>query len=253
MKPTTDIAENKKRLWTPILIEMFEDALETIALWNPELKDLVSEDESWSIGIKWPSSTPKEDPVMQSSLLNRLNANAISLTTYLEEMGEGKEELDRIKQDLQDPITASIVSKQVGMWVQTNHFPPSSEPQPKVNVSLRGDLTPQQEGNLADQIGFQDGPFPATIGPQGTQGRIAQENQANEGFLEGDFPNQQPVTIGPDGQPVSTEAPQQDQRPQTASAAQNQPGQQPASQPGTGAPPVSPEGAAATQAQNRGA
>jgi len=252
MKPTTDIAENKKLLWTPILVKMFEDTLETIALWNTELKDVVDPDDNWSIAIKWPNASPKEDPVMQTGLLNRLNANAISLTTYLEELGEGKEELDRIKQDLQDEITASIVSKQVGIYVQNKYFAGDGKPQPKVNVSLRGDLTPQQEGNLADQIGFQDGPFPATIGPQGVQGRLAQENQANEGFLEGEFPNQTPITINEQGQPVPN-APTEDNRQQQATQTNNQPGQQPMSQPGTGAPAVSPEGSIATEAQNRGA
>jgi hypothetical protein len=84
------------------------------------------------------------------------------------------------------------------------------------------------------------------------QGRLAQENQANEGFLEGEFPNQTPITINEQGQPVPN-APTEDNRQQQATQTNNQPGQQPMSQPGTGAPAVSPEGSIATEAQNRGA
>lgn len=113
MKPTSDIAEAKKQLWTPILIEIFTDALETIALWKQDIKDLVPDNEDWSLKIMWPSVMQKEDPVYQSMLLNRFNAGTMSLQSYLEAQGENKEEIDRIRDEMNDPVTAAILGHQL--------------------------------------------------------------------------------------------------------------------------------------------
>jgi hypothetical protein len=251
MKPTSDIAEAKKQLWTPILKQIFRDALETIALHKPEVKDIVAEDDNWNLKVMWPSLMQKEDPVYQQMLLNRKNAGVISIQSYLEAQGESKEELDRIRDEMNDPITAAIHGNLLQMLAQNLIAPPSDDiPQPKTTISLRGDLTPQQEANLATQQGFNDGPFPPSMGPQGLPGRMAQLNEDNEGLLEGDFPNQKPITRGPDGQPVGME---QQPQGQAATVAQNQEGQGVVSQPGTGATQASPQGALNQQAQNQGA
>lgn len=118
MKPTSDIAEAKKQLWSPIIVELFTDALETIAQFVPEVKDAITGDD-WSLRVMWPSVMQKEDPVYQSMLLNRFNAGTMSLQSYLEAQGETKEELDRIKDEMNDPVTAAILGKQLPMVAQT--------------------------------------------------------------------------------------------------------------------------------------
>jgi hypothetical protein len=250
MKPTSDIAEAKKQLWGPVIEQMFTDALETIAQFNNDLKDITTGD--FELKVMWPSVMQKEDPVFQQMLLNRFNSNTISLQSFLEQQGETKEEVDRIRDELEDPVTASILGKMLGALAQQKIAPPDQAPQPQVKVNLRGDLTPQQEANLATQQGFNEGPFPPSMGPQGGQGLIAQENADNVGFLNGDpFQGGTPITRGPDGKPVGMQ--QQDQRPQQATPAQNQEGQGVASQPGSGATPVSAEGAIAQDNQQAGA
>lgn len=246
MKPTSDIAENKKQLWGPILMEMFTDALETVAEYDDTLKGIIDED--WNLKVQWPSVMQKEDPVYQQMLLNRFNAGTMSLQTYLENQGETKEEIDRIRNELDDPVTAAIVGRQLGLYVQNVIAPPSDAPaDPKVNVSLRGDLTPSQEANLAYKHGFNNEPFPPTMGPQGGQGLIAQENVDNEGLLTGNaFQGGKPIYKNPEGQTVPGV-------PQINTQANNQEGTGVVSQPGSGATPVSPEGALNQVNQQSGA
>lgn len=119
MKPTSDIAEAKKQLWAPVIVQLFKDALETIALNKPELKDLVSEDDNWSLKVMWPSVMQKEDPVYQSMLLNRFNAGLMSVQSYMEAQGDTREEIDRIKDEVTDPITSAIIGKQLPLIAQT--------------------------------------------------------------------------------------------------------------------------------------
>lgn len=257
MKPTSDIAEAKKQLWAPILIQLFQDALETLALWKDEFKELAGDD--FTLKVMWPSLMQKEDPVYQQMLLNRKNAGVISVQSYLEAQGESKEELDRIKEEMKDPITAAIHGNMLNMVAEQLIAPPTNEnPAPKTTISLRGDLTPQQEANLATQQGFNDGPFPPSMGPQGQQGRVAQENQDNEGFLTDDaFAGGKPITRGPDGQPVgmqkSDKADGSQPNAQMTTPANNQPGQGVASQPGSGATTTSAQGALNQTNQNNGA
>lgn len=118
MKPTSDIAEAKKQLWTPVMVELFSDALELVAAHNPDLADLVSEDDSWNLKVNWPSVLQKEDPVYQSMLLNRFNAGTMSLQSYLEAQGESHEEVERIKDEMTDPLTAAILGKQMPALAQ---------------------------------------------------------------------------------------------------------------------------------------
>lgn len=254
MKPTSDIAEAKKQLWTPIIIQLFEDALETIAQYEPAVRDLIGDDDNYSLKVMWPSLMQKEDPVFQQMLLNRKNAGLISIQSYLEAQGETKEELDRIRSEMQDPITASIHGNQLPVIAQQLIAPPSDKPQVKTNINLRGDLTPGQEANLAHQAGFNDGPFPPSMGPQGLQGLTAQENYDNQGFIQGgkqDGP--QPINRGPDGSPIGPGAGGQQGQAQVTTQAQNQEGQGVMSQPGSGATTATPQGALNQTAQNQGA
>lgn len=120
MKPTSDIAEAKKQLWSPIITQIFADALETLAEYEPDTYgELVADDEPWSLKVMWPSIMQKEDPIFQNMLLNRFNAGLMSVQTYLEQQGETKEELDRLREELVDPITSAIIGKQTPQLAQT--------------------------------------------------------------------------------------------------------------------------------------
>lgn len=184
IKPTTDVAEAKKALWQPILTQIFKDAIATLALVDSSVKQIADGD--WTLRIMYPSVLQKEDPVYQQMLLNRFNANTISLQSYLEAQGESKEEVDRIKDELKDRTTSAILGKQVGAMVQ---------------------MELQQE-------------------------MVAAQQQAAQAAPAG-----------------------QDQRPQIATQAENQPGTGVVSQPGSGqATPVSADGAVGmNQQQNLGA
>lgn len=119
MKPTSDIAEAKKQLWTPILTNIFEDALETLALFEPDTYgDLVDKEENWSLKVMWPSIMQKEDPIFQNMLLNRFNAGLMSVQTFMEQQGESKEEIDRLRDEMTDPITGAILGKQIPLVAQ---------------------------------------------------------------------------------------------------------------------------------------
>lgn len=256
MKPTSDIAEAKKQLWGPIIELMFADALETIAAHDKELSDIATGD--FDLKVMWPSVMQKEDPVYQQMLLNRFNSNTISLQTFLELQGETKEEIDRIREELNDPVTSAILGRIVNVLAQNTVAPPSDKPDVKTTVNLRGDLTPQQEANHATNLGFQDGPFPPSMGPQGGQGLVAQENADNQGFLTADaYQGGLPITRGPDGQPVGMQKKDtntgQDARPQVNTQANNQEGTGAVSQPGSGATATGAQGAINQNNQQNGA
>lgn len=260
MSSISDITEAKRELWTPVILKMFDDALQTLSHYDDSIKELVSTDtdENWHFRIQWPSWLSKDDPTYQAMQMNQFNAGALSIQTYLENMGMTKEELDRIREEMQDPLLGAIHAHSLGMYMEYKFFPPSSSP-PKVNLNLRGDMTPEQEGNLAYQHGFNQGPFGTTAGPQGNQGLGAEDQQINQGYLN--KPGQGPTAIdqSPGGGQVaypgaSLAAPPQGGQPSPVTTPQqNTPGSQPVSQPGSGAPAVSPAGSANQKRQrNRG-
>lgn len=268
MKPTSDIAEAKKQLWTPIIIQIFEDALETVGLHDEAIREAADPNENWSLKVAWPSLMQKEDPVYQQMLLNRINAKTMSIQSYLEAQGETKEELDRIRDEMTDPVTAAIHGNAMPALAEKviNPVDPNAKPEPEIkhSVSWRAEMTPQQEANLAATIpGFQDGPFGMSMGPQGTQGAKAQSNVDNQGFLNGN-PNQggTAITRGPDGQPIPNPAvknqPGVNANGGTSAPAQvntqsnNVPGTGVTSQPGSGATTTSPQGALNQTSQNNG-
>jgi len=118
MKPTTDIAQAKKSLWKPILTQMFTDALNVIAAYDKDVAELVNSDDSWTLRVVYPDHIAKYDPSAFSMLLNRFNAGLISSQSFMEQLGETKEEVDRIADELDSSITAAIIGKQVPMVAQ---------------------------------------------------------------------------------------------------------------------------------------
>lgn len=244
MKPTSDIAENKKELWGPILVQMFGDIIQTLVAYDKETYgDLADETDPWVLRIQWPSTVQKEDPIYQQMLLNRWNAGTMSLQSYLEAQGESSEEIERLRDEMSDMMTAAIHGRMLSTLFSLNFLPPPSSAPPKVNVNLRGDLDPNQLGNLAYEHGFNGGPnggpFPTSAGPTGYEGTKANDNMMNQGFMQGNFPNQTPIEKGPDGKPVATQA-------------NNTPGAGAVSQPGSGATAVSSQGALNQTVQNSG-
>lgn len=246
LKGVVDIVEDKQSRWEPVLVDMFTDALRLATYIDPVIKEVVDE-EGWNLYIQWPSVLRREDSTYQQMWLNRLTMGTTSLGSYLEAMGvsDVSEEIDRIRDEMANPLTAAILSKTLNVLAQQVITPPSA-PQPDVKVSLRGDLTPYQEANIASQQGFNSGPFPPTAGPQGQQGLAAQENADNQGFIEGNpFDGGTAIQQGTDGQPV------QDQSTPVLTADQNT--GQTASMPGSGmAQPVSAEGAMNQMVQRNG-
>lgn len=176
MKPTSDIAENKKQLWAPVLVEMFEDALELAAANLPGLEDLTSED--FGLKVQWPSVMQKEDPVFQQMLLNRKNAGTISLQSYLEMQGESSEEVDRIRDEMSDPITAAILSNSLPVLYR------SLLPQPGLQAEATAGV-PQQTANPTVATPANNTPGagvvsqpgsgqPTPVAPQGALNQVSQ-------------------------------------------------------------------------------
>lgn len=254
LKPVIDAAEDKQALWSPILVDMFTDALNTVAKFDKNVKELVDTDEEWYFYVQFPSILRREDASFQQMVLNRFNAGNISLESYLEMVGvqDVQEEIDRIRDNMKDPYVAAVLGRALPQLAQLalEKLNPPAAPQPDVKVSLRGDLTPYQEANLATQQGFNDGPFPPTAGPQGNQGLIAQENADNAEFMTDDaFAGGTPIQRGPQGEVVGGGA--YEDAPQPTLTTDQNTGQT-ASQPGSGATAVSPEGAIAQNNQRRG-
>lgn len=168
MKPTSDIAEAKKQLWTPILIEMFTDALETIAEYEEEFKDLVATDENWGLRVVWPSVLQKEDPMYQTMLLNRFNAGLLSAQSYMEAQGDSNEEIDRIREEITDPVTAGILGRSLPMIAQTVINAATAQLQAFYQASLPKEQP--QTGNGTDNMaGVDSNGGVAVVAPDGTQ------------------------------------------------------------------------------------
>lgn len=175
MKPTSDIAEAKKQLWGPIIMDLFTDALEILAEADPDTyKELSVKESNWSLKVMWPSVLQKEDPVYQSMLLNRFNAGLISMQSYLEAQGESKEELDRIRSELGDPATAAILGKQIPLIAQTVINAATAEIQAWYKLT-QPEVQMQQE--QAAQQAAQEGMNPNG----GGMAQVSPDNQATGG------------------------------------------------------------------------
>lgn len=265
MKSISDQVEARRQLWEPIINQLFMDAFDCLSLWDDSIKELVKGDDNWYLRIEWPPAMRKDDPAYQTMLLNRFNTGAISIQTMFERFGENpKEEIDRINDEMNSPITAAIHGHMLQLMAELKISGPPTAAPPKTTISLRGDLTPEQETNLSVQHGFGDGPiYGPSSGPQGELGIRATDDAVNgvgtadskvtgQGYNTG-----QPNITG--GQPVQQPGAQPGQPQPGAQSPQmmtppngNQPGQQMMSQPGSGATPNSPQGNVQQQAQRKG-
>lgn len=254
MKTISDQVEARRQLWEPIIRQVFEDALNCLAMWDDNIKELVKGDDDWYIRVSWPPSMRKDDPSFVQSVLNQTMLGYQSVQTTFERLGmNAKEEIDRINDEMDNPITAAIHGKLLNMLAEFKIAGPPTSAPPKVSVSLRGDLTPEQETNLASQHAFGDGPiYGPSSGPQGELGIRATDDAVNTGRISGQpYNTGQPVITG--GQPLNNGQAQ----PQTPSpitpAAANAPGAGVPSTPGSGVPtPNSPQGNINQTAQRRG-
>lgn len=266
MKSISDQVEARRDLWSPVIKQVFEDALECLAMWDSSIEDLVQGDDDWYIRVDWPPALRQDDPTFQTMLLNRLISGTTSIQTFLERLGENaKEEIDRINDEMDNPITAAIHGKMLGMLAEFKIAGPPTSAPPKIGITLRGDLTPQQETNLSVMHEFGSGPiYGPSAGPQGELGIRATDDAVNTGMITGPGyqtgqpiitggqPVQQPQT-GQGGGPSGSGGSAQPQQPQTMTPPTgNTPGSQPVSQPGSGATPNSPAGNVQQTAQRKG-
>jgi len=255
MKSISDQVEARRQLWAPILRQVFEDMLHKLALWDDNIKEITEGDDDWYIRVSWPPAMRKDDPSFVSMVLNQSIAGYQSIQTMFERLGlNAKEEIDRINDEMNNPITAAMHGRMMPMLAELKIAGPPTSAPPKINVNLRGDLTPEQETNLSVMHQFGDGPiYGPSAGPQGELGIRATDNAVNgvgtdhpmvsgQGYSTG-----QPVITG--GQPVN-----QGQSPQTITPpTNNQPGEGMMSAPGSGmATPNSPQGNINQQAQRKG-
>jgi len=252
MKSISDQVEARRQLWEPIIRRVFEDALDCLSKWDDNVKEMTSGDDDWYIRVSWPPSMRLDDPSYVTMVLNQTMLGFQSIQTTLERLGiNAKEEIDRINDEMDNPITAAIHGKMLGMLAEFKIAGPPTSAPPKVAINLRGDLTPEQETNLSVQHAFGDGPiYGPSAGPQGELGIRATDNAVNTGRLTGQgYSTGQPVITG--GQPLNQNGGSSPQ-PLTPPTG-NTPGSQVMSAPGSGASPNSPQGNINQQAQRRGA
>lgn len=283
----SDQVRARRQLWEPILKQVFMDAFTTLAMWDDNIKEAVEGDTDWYLRVSWPPMMRKDDPSFVTMVLNQSIAGFQSVQTMLERLGfNAKEEIDRINDEMNNPLTAAMHGKMLQLLAEFKIAGPPTSAPPKVNVNLSGVLTPEQEANLSSMHQFGNGPiYGPSAGPQGELGVRATNDAVNAGRFTGQGYNTgQPEISG--GQPVqgggaaqgpgaaqpdtsqggfqqaapASTAPQsqpgnaQPQSPQTITPPSgNQPGEQVMSQPGSGQPtPNSPQGNINQQAQRKG-
>ena len=284
VRSLSDQVSARRQLWEPIIKRMFSDAFDTLSLWDNNIKELVQGDEDWYTRISWPPMMRKDDPSYVTMVLNQSIAGFQSIQTMFERLGfNGKEEIDRINDEMDDPLTAAMHGKLLNLLAEFKIAGPPTSAPPKINVNLRGDITPEQETNLSVMHQFGQGPiYGPTSGPQGELGMRATDDAVNTGHITGkDYNTGQPVISGQGASSLPANgAPQQPQQApgaaavgaQTNGAANpnggtaqpqspqlmtppsgNQPGEQVQSAPGSGqATPNSPQGNLNQQAQRKG-
>lgn len=251
MKSISDITNSKQKLWKPIIRQIFEDALRVMAEYDDNIKEVIS-DEDWHIKINFPSSLNADDPTYNSTQLNMFNTGIISIQTALENLGYDKQEIDRIRAEMEDPLLAAIHGHNLAELAMQKIAPPQPA-EPKVSINLRGDLTPEQEANLAYQKGINQGPFGTTAGPQGNQGMTAQANEDNKNYIEGANPTGgMAITRNPDGSEATPSGAGTTPPQLINNGTANREGVGIMSQPGSGATPTTAKGKLAQTAQRQG-
>jgi hypothetical protein len=258
MKSIGDITNAKRELWEPVIRQMFEDALRKLAKYDDKIKEVV-DDDNWFIKVSWPSALNSDDPSYHAMLLNQFNTGLLSIQSLLEKLGYDKQEIDRIREEMEDPVTASIHGHILSQMAEYKLIPFGTPMPPKVNINLRGDMTPEQEGNVAATRGFNDGPFGTTMGPQGSEGLAATDNVINKGHIQGDqnragfaistnAPTAPPTAPGGGAPAGGGTSPELINSP----GANATPGTGIMSQPGSGAPMTSAKGKMAQHKQRQG-
>jgi len=245
MQSISDQVEARRQLWAPIITRVFEEALEVLAQWDSSIKEVVDGDDDYYTKVDWPPSMRKDDPSYVTMVLNQTMLGFQSLQSTWERLGiNAKEEQDRISDEMDTPITAAIHGKLLGLMAELKIAGPPSAAPPKVNVNLRGDLNPNEVGDIAAERGIvtQNSPFPDVLGPQGNAGLTANDNTINQGVIEGQTNQSQAKYKDAKGQPVQPMTP----------TTNNQPGEQLMSAPGSGATPNTPQGNIQQQQQRRG-
>lgn len=264
MKSIGDTTETKRQLWGPIIIRMFEDMFQTLAAADDIIKELVTADTDWHLRLLWPDALNKDDPAYQAMLLNEFNAGLISVQSYQEKRGRDKEEIDRIREEMGDKITGAIHGHQLPMIAEYLILPPLTQMPPKVNLNLRGDLDPAQVADIAAARGIvtDQSPFPDTLGPQGNKGLADNDQAINNGVVSDSMPPSETAVYRdaqgnvvppmPANQSAGAGASAGGQQGQLTTGAQNTPGSQPISQPGSGATATSAQGNLNKHKQRRG-
>lgn len=258
MKSISDQVEARRQLWAPIIRKVFEDALDTLSLWDKNISEIVNGDTDWYIRVSWPPALRKDDPAYQTMVLNRFAMGVTSIQSMLEALGiNAKEEIDRINDEMDNPITAAMHGKMMSMLAEFKIAGPPSSAPPKINVNLRGDLTPPEVGDISSehQIVTPQSPFPDVLGPQGNEGLRANDQTINKGFITGAMdPTAQYQSGQQGGQQGAPQGGAQPQSPQPITPTSgNQPGTGLMSAPGSGqATPNSPQGNINQQAQRKG-
>lgn len=172
MKPTTDIAQAKKTLWKPVLTQMFTDSLALLAQYDKDVKELVEADDSWTLKVVYPDYIAKYDPSAFSMLLNRFNAGTISVQSFMEQLGETKEEIDRISDEMGEPTTAAIIGKQLPMLAQNTVQKEIQKEQLQMQEEQQ-----RTQANVANETGVAPNGRPLP-GPSGATGAGSVGNSA---------------------------------------------------------------------------
>ena len=255
LRPMIDVVTRKQKNWEPVLTQMFDDALELAALHVPAIAELLgANDDSTGdnyLYVRWPSVMRKDDPAHQVMLMNDLNAGIKSIDTIMEERGiiDVEEEINRIASAMDDPTRAAIMGKALGQLAHYTIQKAAGIPAWGYNVpkvTLKGELPPQEVGNMAHTYGWDQGPYGAAIGPTGREGVAANDNWLNGGLINGNaFDGGTAAGLPPGGINPSQGQP-------TMTPDQNQPSPQPMSQPGSGPTSAGAAGSASMAHQRAG-
>jgi hypothetical protein len=220
----TDKVENKRIVWEMALGTLNERILLLAEKYIPQMKEII--DGHYVTEYDWESVIPYSEADRTVNVSNKRDRGIISYHTALKELGykDPEAELNLIVQEWDDPKLAPIMSKNalltegVQRTIEDVFGRPGAIPiPPKTTVTLRGDLTPEQEAEKSQQLGLGD-----SEGPQGRyETTVPQGSQDIPGEK---YPTFTQTTMQPQGQQAGTPAnpgvmqPHQNETPQPMSA-----------------------------------
>lgn len=189
LKGMIDIVEAKQKMWDDVLPKMFKRALEKAAVVHKEVKALISDDPAWYFTVEWPSVLRKDDATYNQMLLNWKNAGVYSLETIHEKLGtpDSGEEIDRLRDNYKDPVSAAILGNQTGILAEQVISPvdPNAPvpPAKKININVNADATldPNLNTEVIDQATGLQPAGPATSGPPDQQSNPVLTSDQNTG------------------------------------------------------------------------